>query len=77
MNPMKSITAHSLFISLTLAAGYLTPVKAVTDAKLEALGKQIELQEAEAEKKLYCIDGFSVPQTSHRCVTVINTKRDT
>jgi formylglycine-generating enzyme required for sulfatase activity len=51
MYPMKSITAHSLVISLILTVGCLTSAQAVTDAELEALEKQIEQLEAEEIKQ--------------------------
>ncbi len=52
MNPMKSISAHSLIVCLIISIGYLPPVHAVTDAELEALEKQLEQQEAEEKKQV-------------------------
>jgi len=51
MNPMQSHTTLILLSSLILTVGYLSPAKAVTDAELEALEKQIEQLETDEEKQ--------------------------
>jgi 5'-3' exonuclease len=48
---MKSMTIRSLISYLIFTLGYLNPVRAVTDAELELLEKQIEQQEADVIQK--------------------------
>jgi len=51
MIAMKSKITLILFTSLILTFAYQTPVTAVTDAEIEALERQLELQEEEERQQ--------------------------